>query len=120
MTCTPLEYVSLALAALLVCSFGAQGLLYVKFTKRLDTSQPALSEWMGQQPNPMDASDEGGSAGVQMYLLRGDFAELREPDLKSLALRARTAMLVFLVAFCCMGVFVWVTQAVPRLTCVLP
>ena len=66
----------------------------------------------------MDATDLSGTAGVQWFLLKGDFSELVDAALVARGKRARMAVIAFIAVLGTWGLFVWVTQALPRLTCI--
>lgn len=116
--CRHVEYWSLILAVISVVTFGIQARYHRGFLTSLERSEPTLWGRFEAKKNWMDGADKSGVAGAQWYLLKGDFSELMDAELIARARRARAAAIACLVAFGAWGVFLWTTQAFPRLSCI--
>jgi len=116
--CQTLELWSFGLAVVCAIMFAVQGLLQHRFFVTLERSCPTLWEALASKPNRMDATDLSGTAGAQWFLLKGDFSQLVDAALVVRGKRTRMAAIAFLAVFGTWGLFVWVTQALPRLTCI--
>jgi len=116
--CQPLEFWSFSLAVVCAVLFVTQGFFQHAFFASLERSSPLLWKALTSKPNKMDSTDLSGTAGAQWFLLKGDFSELVDVALVTKGKRARMAVIAFIAVLGAWGLFVWVTQAPPRLTCI--
>ena len=116
--CQILEGWSLILALLCAVMFGIHGVLQLRFFKAFERSAPLVWKTFANTRNWMDWSDSSGTAAAQWYLLKGDFTNITDASLVARAKRSRLATLAFLVLLGVWGLFVWATQALPRLACI--
>lgn len=116
--CQIFEFWSFGLAVVCAVMFAAQVFFQHAFFVSLERSSPLLWKALASKRNKMDTTDLSGTAGAQWFLLKGDFSELADPALAAKGKRARIAGIAFIAVLGAWGLFVWVTQALPRFTCI--
>ena len=119
--CTPTELIaSLLFLGLLLCmGFGLRHEL--KFISHIESKHPAEWRKLAQRGKHLYPEDGDASyAGAQWFLiLRGEYAEIPDPELHVLGFKARRAAFVGLAFLVVLGLFVVFTQATPSLKCLM-
>ena len=116
--CRNPEYWSTVLLAVFLCAGAVSAALQHGFLSHLRKLSPSLWRSLGERRVLTDDGNKSYAA-AQWYLITGEYETHQDPELVTRGDRARLAFLISCVALFSWGAFAAITNASPRLACLL-
>lgn len=93
MTCTVLEYLFAASAAVFLALSAAGGWQSISLVTVLRLRHPVIWSLLGRPDARSKSDDVGNAAGLAKFLWRRDYVKLGDPEFSSMCERSRRCML---------------------------